>query len=479
MADLKKALLQSLLGKYTLYIVQMASLMVLARLIAPEAFGVVAAAQVLLMFFQTIGTSGLIPAIVYEEKVDSLLRDSVFSFSFGVGLVLAVFFLLFAPALHQWFEFESGQFIFYLLSIGSFFAALSVMPMASLVKQSKFIKISQAEVFGELFGLSGCLGVWFVSNNGLLALGIRFTTIPVVRFCFYWWFSANTEIGRPRLGRQLGLVTQLFNYAKYQILFNVFNYFSRNLDNILIAKYFGASMLGVYEKTYQVMKYPLQLFTFAITPAMQPVLTRYKSQPTQIYHAFFKVASRLAVVGVFSSSVLYCTSTEVVFILFGPQWLEVAPLLGILALSIPVQMIMSSTGGVFQAFGKVREMLVCGVFSSVVTVSAIIYGIYLESVLTLCVALVIAFHINYVQCLWMLQARIFKQGTQGFLIITAILALTPLVLLMPDSVAPATSHASLTLISSFLTIAIYTSVFGVLCAVIYACLARFSRHLTV
>ena len=90
--------------------------MVLARLIAPEAFGVVAAAQVLLMFFQTIGTSGLIPAIVYEEKVDSLLRDSVFSFSFGVGLVLAVFFLLFAPALHQWFEFESGQFIFYLLS---------------------------------------------------------------------------------------------------------------------------------------------------------------------------------------------------------------------------------------------------------------------------------------------------------------------------------------------------------------------------
>ena len=98
-ADLKKALLHSLLGKYVLYIIQLVSMMVLARLIAPEIFGVVAAVSVIAMFFQMIGVSGLTPAIVYQEKVDATLRNSIFTFTLLIGLVLAALFTVSAPYL--------------------------------------------------------------------------------------------------------------------------------------------------------------------------------------------------------------------------------------------------------------------------------------------------------------------------------------------------------------------------------------------
>jgi len=203
------------------------------------------------------------------------------------------------------------------------------------------------------------------------------------------------------------------------------NYLSRNLDNLLVAKYFGANILGIYEKTYQVMRYPLQLFTFAITPALQPVLTKYRDQPEKVAAAFYKVALRLAIIGAFSSTVLWWRAADVVYVLFGEQWLATVPLLQILALSIPVQMVLSSTGGVYQAFGAVKTMFWCGLFSSFTTVAAIVYGVYVQSLPVLCTALVAVFHVNFIQCIFALQRSVFAgQSWLALYITCAVLSLS-------------------------------------------------------
>ena len=192
-------------------------------------------------------------------------------------------------------------------------------------------------------------------------------------------------------------IKQLYAFAKYQLAFNFVNYFSRNLDQILIGKYFGAALLGSYEKVYQVMRYPLQLFTFAITPALQPVLTKHQDQPELVEQAFYNVLIKLSVVGFFVATVMFWGASEVIYILFGNQWNMAAPMLALLSISIPLQMVLSSTGGVFQAFGKTKQQFICGVFSSFTTVSAIVTGIYLEDILLLCALIPLAFLINYFQ----------------------------------------------------------------------------------
>lgn len=400
--------------------------MVLARLFTPEQFGVIAAAQVFLMFFQMLAISGLAPAVVYQEAVPNTMRDGVFSFTCLLGFLLAIVFLLVAKPLYNWFGFETGIFVFYALPVCVFFSALAMMPVASLQKDAKFIVIARAEILSELIAFLACI-VLSRYIDGLIALAFKFILVPVLRFIFYYLFSKNTVVGMPRLGRDVKQVLVLYDYAKYQVAFNILNFFSRNLDNLLIAKFFGASLLGVYEKTYQVMRYPLQLFTYAITPALQPILTKYKAQPDIVYKEFSVVAFRLALVGLFSATILYWHATDVVFILFGDQWFAAVSFLKILAISIPLQMVMSSTGGVFQAFGATKAMFKCGVFSSIVTISAVLAGIYYLDIELMCYLLVAAFSVNYIQCFYMLHRTVFKEQDSkktiflGFLVFSVFL----------------------------------------------------------
>jgi O-antigen/teichoic acid export membrane protein len=404
--QLNTAIISSMLGKYGLYIFQLVSVAILARLFTPEDFGIVAAAQVFAMFFQMLATSGLAPAIVYQENVSGKMRDGVFSFSCILGIFLAMLFFISAPSLHAWFGFGDGLIVFYTLAPCVLFASISMLPLASLQKDAKFLVIARAEIIAELVSFVACIVASYYWS-GIFALALKFLLVPVLRFFAYYIFSANTVIGRASLGKELNQVVTLYQFAKYQVAFNILNFFARNLDNILIAKYFGASALGVYEKTYQVMRYPLQLFTFAITPALQPVLTKFKHDPSIVFKAYIDVAYKLAFVGLFSATVIYWRAADIVYILFGEQWFGAVPYLKILALSIPVQMVLSSTGGVYQAFGATKSMFVCGVFGSAITVSAILLGVYQNDLIIICMALVIAFCINFLQCFYMLYRTIF------------------------------------------------------------------------
>jgi len=405
--ELKKAVLNSMTGKYLVYGIQLISLTTLARLFTPEQFGLVVIAQVFIMFFQMMATSGMAPAIVYQKEISTRLRDGIFSFSVLLGAFLTIFFVIIAPYIHKWFGFNQGLMVFYALAICVFFSSISMVPIASLQRDTLFIKIAYAEIFAELMSLFACFVAYFY-KFGLYALALKYLLVPVFRFIFYYLFSSSSSIGRPHLGTDIWSVKKILGFAKHQIAFNVLNYFSRNLDNILIAKFFGVASLGVYDKTYQIMRYPLQLFSFAITPALMPILTKYQSQPEMVCTEYYKVSFRLALIGLFSSFVLFWAAEDVIYILFGDQWYGAVNLLKILSLSIPVQMVLSSTGGVYQAFGATRSMLFCGVFSSIVTVCAIITGVFYGDLILLCIGLWIGFSINYVQCFIVLHRTVFS-----------------------------------------------------------------------
>ena len=78
-------------------------------------------------------------------------------------------------------------------------------------------------------------------------------------------------------------IKKIFSYSIFQFLFNFTNYFSRNLDKLIIGRYFSMEELGYYEKSYRLMTLPLQYVTNVITPVMHPILTSlqndYKDLP--------------------------------------------------------------------------------------------------------------------------------------------------------------------------------------------------------
>jgi PST family polysaccharide transporter len=423
--ELNRAILQSLTGKYSLYIFQILSLAILSRIFTPEMFGILAVLQVIVMFFQLVVTSSLGPAVVYADTLSVEDRDGIFSFTLLFGLALVGVFFICADSLFFWLGLGNDSFNLTIMVCFVILASsASMLPVATLQKNSLFIDIAKADIYAELIAFSFCLLLFYL-GYGFIALASKFVFVPSVRFFFYYLKSSKTTIGKPRLGRSISSIKILLSFAKYQLGFNLLSYFSRNLDTLLITKYFGVATVALYEKSYQVMRYPLQLFTFAITPALQPVLTKYKNQVDVIEKEYYPIAFKLAMLGFFVAWVLFWGAEEVIYIMFGPQWHEAGQYLSLLSVSIPLQMVLSSTGGVFQAVGKAKTQLYVGVFSGTLNIIMIIIGIYFEDLVLLCQLLVLGFLFNFVQCFWVLQRSIFKRKYNGNLLLIFCIILCP------------------------------------------------------
>ena len=158
---------------------------------------------------------------------------------------------------------------------------------------------------------------------------------------------------------------KIFSYSAYQFLFNVICYFSRNLDKLLIGKHMGMSELGYYEKSYRLMMLPLQNITQVITPVMHPIFSDLQNDKGKLATSYERIVRFLSFIGLPISVLLFFTAEEITLIIFGNQWLPSIPVFRILTLSVGIQIILSSSGSIFQAAGDTRSLFICGLFSSV------------------------------------------------------------------------------------------------------------------
>ncbi|HHB1597078.1 TPA: oligosaccharide flippase family protein, partial [Vibrio campbellii] len=137
---------------------------------------------------------------------------------------------------------------------------------------------------------------------------------------FLWYSSSNTSIGRPKFGKEYWHVISIASFSSYQLAFNVINYFSRNLDNLLVGKYMGMVPLGLYEKSYQLMRYPLLITSFALTPAIQPILMKRRADVDYVVKEHNFLAKRLIALSSIIAVFIYTNSDSIVLLLFGEQW---------------------------------------------------------------------------------------------------------------------------------------------------------------
>ncbi|MDF3125678.1 oligosaccharide flippase family protein [Rheinheimera sp. 1928-s] len=405
--ELNRAIKRSLLGKYSLYAFQIFSMVLLARLFAPGDFGYVAIVQVFITLMVLISSTSIVPAMVYLDDVSVSQRNGLMSLSLLLGLLLATLSFFAFPLVCFWIGMKDMPYAALFIAVTVFFVCLTTSPLASLQRGSKFILIARAEIYAETVSLLMCL-VLFYFSYGFYALLFKVCSPFVFRFIFYYQMSAQTEVGRPALGRDLVVFKTIVSFVKFQFLFNLVNFFSRNLDTIIVAKFFGLNVTAFYDKSYQVMRYPLQLFTFAITPALQPTLTKHKADVSFVASEFLRVLQPLAYLGLFVSMVFYNGSGALVYLLFGPGWESVNPILTVFSVSIPLQMVLSATGAIYQSFGQSRLQFYCGLFSVISTFIAISVGAYVENILLLCQLIVCSFVINYLFCFFVMYRFIFQ-----------------------------------------------------------------------
>src|SRR6185503_8959424 len=141
------------------------------------------------------------------------------------------------------------------------------------------------------------------------------------------WAVCRWKPGRPK--KDTG-VRSMIRFGGNLTGFATINFFSRNLDNLLIGRFWGAQQLGLYSRAYQLMMLPIEQINEPISSVAVPSLSRLLDSPDEYRRAYLRMLEKIAFLTMPGVAVMIATSDWIVAIVLGPQWREVGPLLGIL-----------------------------------------------------------------------------------------------------------------------------------------------------
>lgn len=414
MANMKQQLISGVfytaLARYSGIALSLVVAGVLARLLSPGDFGVVAIATVIISFFGIFTDMGISAAIVQHKTLTERNLSDIFSLTLWMGVLLAGLFFAASWPIAEFYHQPMLRTLCQLLAVNLFFASANIVPGALFYKNKEFKFIAIRSFVVQTAGGLLSIGV-ALAGGGLYALILS----PILSSILLFSISIHRYPQRVRATWGWGALRTILSYSTYQFLFNVINYFSQNLDKLVIGKYMGMSQLGYYEKSYRLMTLPLQNISHVITPVMHPLLSEYQNDLRRLGSAYERIVRLLAFLGFPLSVFLFFTAEELTLIIFGHQWLPSVAVFRILSLLVGVQIILTSSGSIFQAAGDTRSLFVCGLFSATLNVGGILLGVFhfgtLEAVAW---CLVTTFTINFVQCYWQMYRVTLKQSVRPF-----------------------------------------------------------------
>ncbi|MNF89323.1 Lipopolysaccharide biosynthesis protein WzxC [compost metagenome] len=163
------------------------------------------------------------------------------------------------------------------------------------------------------------------------------------------------------------------------------------------------------------MRYPLMLLTFAMTPAIQPVIRKHSDNKEMVEVIHRNFTFKLSVIGAVAGFGIFLLAEKIVIFMLGAQWVDVIPIVKVLAIAIPVQVVLSTSGSFFQAMNRTDLLFLSGLLSSIIMVAAIVWGVLQRDMVKLSWALVAALHINFFQAYYIMYSRVFGKKLFQFL----------------------------------------------------------------
>ena len=402
MASIKQQMLSGVfytaIARYSGIVISLIITAILARLLSPDDFGIVAVATVIINFFGIFANIGIPAAIIQNKELTNKDMNSIYMFTIWIGGILSVLFFLSSWGIATFYQDNRLVLICQLLSICLFFTAASIVPNALFYRDKDFKFIAFRTCIVQV--IAGVLSILAaIKGVGLYTLVIQ----PILSGLLVWIISLKKYPQQLQWTMGIGSVQKIWNYSMYQFLFSIVNYFTRNLDKLLIGKYMGLTPLGYYEKSYRLMMLPLQNITYIITPVMHPILSDYQNDMNKLGHTQERIMRLLAFIGFPLSIVLLFCAKELILCVFGEQWLPSIPVFQILSLTVGLQLLLSSSGSFYQAGNDTRGLFICGAFSALTSIIGLLIGIfYFHSLEAIAWCILISFCLNFIQCYWQL-----------------------------------------------------------------------------
>lgn len=343
---------------------------ILARLLKPDDFGVIAMIFVFTGFLKILRDFGLGASVIQKSNPTSKELDSLFWVTIGFGVFVTVVLIAFSSTIASFYELPKLSKLIKVISAAMFLGSVSIIPEALIKKNLDFKSLFFRNI-GNLI-ISGSItilmayygyGVW-----ALIFKEIIFNFLLII-------FNFSLVKWRPSLSFNYNSIKSYLNFSLPLFGENTLNYFVRNIDNLLVGKLLGDTILGYYSKAYSLMLLPVRQISGSIANVMFPSLSIIKDDKAKVWVGYMNVVKIVSFVNFPIMISLYFFAGEVVLILFGSQWLEVIPIIKALCFLGAIQSIGTLAGSIYNSQGETKLQFKVGLFSKAIMVTGIVYGL--------------------------------------------------------------------------------------------------------
>ena len=349
-------------------LVQLGAVALLARLVVPADFGLVALAVGLLAFAQVLADFGLSSALEREIDLAPAVESRLFRLNLLGALLVAAVVTLAAPSLARLLGQPELTFVLRALAL-PFLVAGAVRTRASvLARQLRFGRLGAVEVVPVVLGTATSVLLAY-RGWGVIALVAGSAVQQVV-----WSGGAVLAAGVPSAApAPLRDVMPLIRFGGSLSLFQIVNTTARKMDDLLVGGLMGVAALGLYEKSYALMMIPVAYLAGASSRVLYPSLARVRDDAEQFRFLYLGAIRKLAGLSFPAAAVCAAAAGPVVRLVLGPRFEAAVPIFAVLALTMGLQPLMSIGGTVYMARARMRLFL--GVSTMAAIVMAAAYGI--------------------------------------------------------------------------------------------------------
>lgn len=353
------------------------SISVLARLLDPADFGLVAMVAVVAGFVSLFKDMGLSMATVQRAEINHAQISTLFWINVAISTALGAVMALSAWPI-AWFYGEPRlTTITIVLSLGFPLSGLGIQHQALLRRQMRFTTLAAVEIVTQFVAfcvgvtLAG-LGIFYWPDFNYIALAVSPPASSLVAAIGYW-IACDWRPGAPRRGTGVrGMVRFGANLTGTQIV----SYFARNIDSLLIGKFFGEVVLGLYNRGYSLLLLPQRQCLAPLRNALLPALSRVATDPDRFRRAFYELYEKVAFLTIPLVFALICTADWLVRVVLGPEWDEAATYFVALGPVAVTQVIASTCNWAFVTTGKAHEQLRFAMFNGVLITLIIAVSVY-------------------------------------------------------------------------------------------------------
>lgn len=355
---------------------------IIARLLAPEAYGLIAMLSVFIAISQTFIDGGFANALIQKKDRTDVDYSTVFYFNIALAVILYLILFASAPYIADFYNESALDLITKVVGLTLIINSFGIVQQAKLTVALDFKRQAFASLTAVV--ISGCVGVWMAYNEyGVWTLVWHSLLNNLLRVILLWVFARWS----PMLNFSVESFKTLFSFGSKLLLSSLLHTIYANIYTLIIGKKFASVELGYYNRAVTLSQFPSTNLTNVIVRAVYPIQCRMQDDHEGLNKLFVNYL-RMACYVVFPIMIGLCVLAQpLVSILLTDKWLPIVPLVQILCVAYMWDPVMKINHNMLNVKGRSDFFLRAEIFKKIVAVAILLVTIPL-GIKVMCMGLV-------------------------------------------------------------------------------------------